>query len=486
MHEVNVGHKILADYRSIVPPELMAEIDELAERLRGKRVLHVNATAFGGGVAEILYTLVPLTSDVGLEARVAGDHGAARVLQRHEELPQRPAGARRRLPRRGARALRERLPRQRRRAHAGLRLRRHPRSAAAGHAATSSRASQDRSTWWIWRCHIDTSTPDQGLYDYLLPFINRYDAAVYTLRDYVPQGLTVPVREIAPTIDPLAPKNMKLSAEDATYIVRQFGIDVERPLLLQVSRFDPWKDPLGVVDVYRTVKAKHPDVQLALVGSMASDDPEGWEYLERVIDYVGGDPDVFILSNLDNVGSVEINAFQSHADVIMQKSTREGFGLTVTEGLWKGAAGRSAATSAASRCRSRTASPGISSSSAAECAERCLQVMADPARHREMALLGKEKVRREFLTPRLLRDDLRLFADLQEGKIGGLTGRRRGPAWRVSISHSAVSWWPPTAARCRSTTTRRESRSSRAGPAAWSPSSPRSCATTPARGWRRR
>ena len=124
--------------------------------------------------------------------------------------------------------------------------------------------------------------------------------------------------EIAPTIGPLAPKNMALSRQDAACIVRQFGVDADRWLLLQVSRFDPWKDPLGVVDVYRAVKARRDDVQLALVGSMASDDPEGWEYLEKVIEYAGGDPDVFILSNLDNVGSVEINAFQSHADVVLQ------------------------------------------------------------------------------------------------------------------------------------------------------------------------
>jgi len=277
--------------------------------------------------------------------------------------------------------------------------------------------SRDRSTWWIWRCHIDTSTPDEGLYDYLLPSINGYDAAVYTLRDYVPQGVTVPVREIAPTIDPLAPKNMKLSTEDAAYIVRQFGIDVDRPLLLQVSRFDPWKDPLGVVDVYRAVKAKYPAVQLALVGSMAGDDPEGWEYLEKVIGYVGADPDVFILSNLDNVGSVEINAFQSQADVIVQKSTREGFGLTVAEGLWK-ARPTIGGDVGGIPLQIEDGVTGYLVKSAAECAERCLDVLADPQKHREMALLGKEHVRREFLTPRLLRDDLRLLSDLQAGKIG--------------------------------------------------------------------
>ena len=129
---------------------------------------------------------------------------------------------------------------------------------------------------------------------------------------------------------------MALSAEDAAYIVDQFGIDVARPLLTQVSRFDPWKDPLGVIEAYRIVRESHPDVQLALVGSMAHDDPEGWEYYNRTVEAADGDPDIFILSNLNNVGSVEVNAFQVHSAAVLQKSIREGFGLTVTEALWKG------------------------------------------------------------------------------------------------------------------------------------------------------
>ena len=128
---------------------------------------------------------------------------------------------------------------------------------------------------------------------------------------------------------------MALSPEDAAYIVDQFGIDVERPLLTQVSRFDPWKDPLGVIDAYRLVKEEVPEVQLALVGSMAHDDPEGWDYYNRTVEYADGDPDVYILSNLNNVGSVEVNAFQVHSRVVLQKSIREGFGLTVSEALWK-------------------------------------------------------------------------------------------------------------------------------------------------------
>jgi trehalose synthase len=165
------------------------------------------------------------------------------------------------------------------------------------------------------------------------------------------------------------------------------------------------------------VKGERADVQLALVGSMASDDPEGWDYLEKVVAYAGEDPDVFILSNLDNVGSVEINAFQSHADVVLQKSTREGFGLTVTEALWK-ARPTIGGDVGGIPLQIADGETGYLVRSAPECAARCLDVLGDPERHRQMALRGKEHVRARFLTPRLLRDDLKLFADLLDGKIG--------------------------------------------------------------------
>jgi len=415
MREVNVGHKYLADYQSIVAKGLMAEIAELAEPLQGKRVLHVNATAFGGGVAEILYTLVPLMKDVGLEAEwhvmtapaefftvTKGFHNG---LQGHAfELTAEARQLYEDVCRSNAAALSHRYD---------VVMIHDPQPLAMRSFAG---AASDGGARWVWRCHIDTSTPDEGLYAYLLPYIDGYDAAIYTMRDYVPSSIGVPVTEIAPCIDPLAPKNMALSAADATYIVRQFGIDVERPLLLQVSRFDPWKDPLGVVDAYRSVKAKDSGVQLALIGSMATDDPEGWEYLEKVIEYVGGDPDVFVLSNLDNVGSVEINAFQSHADVIIQKSIREGFGLTVTEGLWKARPTIGGAVGGIP-LQIEDGVSGYLVHSSAECAERCLQILGDPEAAGEMARLGKEHVRRHFLVPRLLRDDLRLFNQLLSGRM---------------------------------------------------------------------
>ena len=201
---------------------------------------------------------------------------------------------------------------------------------------------------------------------------------------------------------------MALSPEDAAYIVDQFGIDVERPLLTQVSRFDPWKDPLGVIDAYREVKQTHPDVQLALVGSMAHDDPEGWDYYNRTVAYAAGDPDIFILSNLNNVGAVEVNAFQVHSAAVIQKSIREGFGLTVTEALWKSrptVAGRVGGIVT----QISDGETGWLVDSPSECADGVPRDPRRPGARAAAGLRGKEHVRERFLTPRLLRDWLALF-----------------------------------------------------------------------------
>src|ERR1041384_4878122 len=177
----------------------------------------------------------------------------------------------------------------------------------------------------------------------MLPLITPYDASVWHMEQYVPADLDGGIRRICPpAIDPLSPKNMALSPEDAAFVCEQFGIDTDRPLICQVSRFDPWKDPKGVIDAFRLVREEVPEVQLALVGSMATDDPEGWEFFHETFNYADGDPDIKILNNLNNVGAIEVNAFQSQADVVMQKSLREGFGLSCTVALWKGRASAAA------------------------------------------------------------------------------------------------------------------------------------------------
>jgi trehalose synthase len=182
-------------------------------------------------------------------------------------------------------------------------------------------------------------------------------------------------------------------------------------LMCQVSRFDPWKDPLGVIDAYRIVKEKLPEVQLALVGSMASDDPEGWDFFNATVAHAGGDNDIHILNNFNNVGAIEVNAFQSHADVVLQKSTREGFGLTVSEALWKGRPFIGGAVGGIPLQVDNGLS-GYLVSDVESCAARSLDILLDPALGKALGRRGKEHVRHHFLMPRYLRDYLRIFGEL--------------------------------------------------------------------------
>jgi trehalose synthase len=411
---VNVGHKSLVDYGSLATRGLMDEIRALVEPLAGRRVLHLSATAFGGGVAEINYTLVPLMQDAGLEVEwriIRGADDFFNVTKTiHNALQGNPQGLSEshqeifgRYQELNARDLS---------ADYDFIIVHDPQPVGLIDHFPDSKAQ------WIWRGHIDFSTPNQEVLEFLLPSIARYDATIFHLPEYAPRAPGLPPAYIwPPAIDPLAPKNMALSPEDAAYIVDQFGIDVERPLLTQVSRFDPWKDPLGVIDAYRLVKEEIPEVQLALVGSMAHDDPEGWEYYNATVEYAAGDSDIYILSNLNNVGSVEVNAFQVHSRVVIQKSIREGFGLTVSEALWKArptVAGRVGGIVV----QIADGETGRLVDSAEQCAAACLEALRDPETARIRALRGKEYVRTHFLTPRLLRDWLTLFNRLTGNDTG--------------------------------------------------------------------
>ena len=412
---VNVGHKSLADYATIATRGLMDEIRSLAAPLEGKRVVHLSATAFGGGVAEINYTLIPLMQDAGLEVEWRIIRGAEEFYNVtktiHNALQGNPQGLD--DEQRDTFRRYQELNAQEFEDDYDFVVVHDPQPVGMIDYFPDSRAR------WIWRGHIDFSTPNGSVFDFVLPSIRKYDATIFHMREYAPKGDGLPTAYIwPPAIDPLAPKNMALSPEDAAYIVDQFGIDVERPLLTQVSRFDPWKDPLGVIDAYRIVKERFGDVQLALVGSMAHDDPEGWDYYNQTVEYAAGDPDVYILSNLNNVGSVEVNAFQVHSSAVIQKSIREGFGLTITEALWKtrptvaGAVGGIVA-------QIQNGETGWLVDSANECADACIEILRDPKEARQRALRGKEYVRRHFLTPRLLRDWLVLFNRLLGNDTSG-------------------------------------------------------------------
>jgi trehalose synthase len=265
---------------------------------------------------------------------------------------------------------------------------------------------------WIWRCHIDTSAPNREVAEFLLPYLRAYDAVVFTMREFLLPGLDAKqVAIIAPAIDPLSTKNMDLPARLYREVIANAGIDLVRPLVIQVSRFDPWKDPMGVIEAYRLAKRELPGLQLALVGSIAGDDPEGWQLLSQVEEVAATDDDVFVFTNLGGVGNMEVNAFQRACDLVIQKSTREGFGLVVSEALWKKTptiAGRAGGIP-------MQFPPGYEHyliDSVEECASRMVELMGDAEQRRAFGRAAHEHVRAGFLLPRLLRDELRLIKSL--------------------------------------------------------------------------
>ncbi len=408
---VTVPRLSLAAYEPVAGSEAVAEIHRLAEPFRGAHVLHVNATAFGGGVAELLPTLCGLMNDVGIDAEwrvITGDDAFFNVTKAlHNGLQGMP------IPFDEAMRTTYRM--------AGLRF-----AAAFDGAydfvvihdpqpASMRSLLRDAPGHWIWRCHIDLTAASADAWEIVRPLIEAYDAAIFTMQDYVKPDLAVPmVALIPPSIDPLSVKNAPMSAAGIDAVMRRLGIDPDRPLLVQVSRFDPWKDPLGVIDAYRTVKREIPEVQLALVGSMATDDPEGWRIYQHVLRYAGLDDDLHIFTNLDGVNAPEVNAFQRAADVVLQKSLREGFGLTVSEALWKGVpvvAGRVGGIP----MQVGNGEGGRLVDSVDGAAQACLELLEDSALRSRLGAAGQERVRRNFLSTRNLRDYLNLFQALQSG-----------------------------------------------------------------------
>jgi trehalose synthase len=407
LQPVAVGSKTLADYTHLCGRDLIEEIRALAEPLKGARVVHVSATAFGGGVSEILYTLVPLMKDVGLDAEWQVIYGREEFFNATKLMHNALQGAPEDLTDEQWDTWRRYNEMNARELVGGwdVALVHDPQPAALYNLVP------EKARGWVWRCHIDMSSPNPATIERLLPYIAEYPQALFHMEAYVPAGMDGNVNVVPPAIDPLAPKNMALSPEDAAYVCSQFGIDVDRPMIAQISRFDPWKDPLGVIDAYRIVKDKMPEVQLALVGSMASDDPEGWDYFNATIAHADGDPDIHILNNFNNVGAIEVNAFQAQADVVIQKSTREGFGLTVTEAIWKGRPFIGGNVGGIP-LQIENGVSGYLVDSVEACAARTLDILRDPALGKALGRRGKEHVRKHFLTPRYLRDYLRIFGEL--------------------------------------------------------------------------
>lgn len=408
---VELETRELEQYRPAVLPGVVEAIRDDARPLRGARVLHVNATAYGGGVAEILGSMVPLMRDLGLEADwkvISGSDpffGVTKAM--HNALqgkPHRWTQEERTLWVETSRANAQTWEEY------DFVVVHDPQPAPIlGVLRADGRRPGGK---WLWRCHIDLTDAQPETWGLLRPYVAEYDGTVWTMPQYVREGVSEANRFIAPpAIDPLSAKNVTLRPGEADSVLERFSVDPRRPMVCQVSRFDPWKDPLGVIDAYRMAKERYPELQLVLVGSLAHDDPEGEEWLQKVLKHRSRDADIHVLTNMDGVGNHEVNAFQEAAKVVIQKSTREGFGLVVSEGLWKGRP------VIGGNCggiplQVRDGETGYLVDNSAECGERLIELLSDEDTCRRMGAAGREVVREHFLLTRYLHDYVRMFRTL--------------------------------------------------------------------------
>ena len=413
MQRVDLNRKIeLKDYEGIIKEGQIELLQCLGEKLKGKSVTHVNSTSFGGGVVEILQSLVPLMRDVGLDTHwevIKGDFDFFSVTKKIHNALQ---GMNTPLTKED-----EHLYLEYNKMNSELSIL--DSDIIMVHDAQPAALIQfypNKNNKWIWRCHVDLSTPNLAVWQFLEPYISRYDAAVFTAKQYVVPSLTVPTLNIRPpSINPLSKKNRDLSDQEVMEVLQRFEIKPDHPIITQVGRFDPWKDPLGAIDVYHIVKKQFPTTQLLLIAGMATDDPEGWLYLEKSARHAGEDPDIHLLTDLKGVREHEVNALQRASQVVLQMSTREGFGLTVSEALWKCIPVVARKVGGIS-LQVIDGVNGYLIDTIEQAAERVCNLLKNRDVAKQMGNNGREYVRENFLIISQLREYLILFNELLETK----------------------------------------------------------------------
>jgi len=409
---VSLQKKKIRNYQQFVKNDLYREVLELAKQLKGLKVVHINATSLGGGVAEILSVLAPLMNDLEIRTHwyvLFPDERFFKVTKKIHNILQGKQTVLTDNEKKFYLDTNKKIADSMRRVKPDIWVIHDPQPLPLISYFPNLHPS-------ILRFHIDLSNPQQNTWDFLFPHIEKYERIIFSMKDFVNE--VIPKEKIAvfpPAIDPLSPKNIPLNIESAKSIVQNFGINTDKPLVTQISRFDAWKDPLGVIKAYYLAKNKIPDLQLALVGIFqAQDDPEAIEVFEKVKKHVKGDPDIFLFSdiralNIEN--DILINAFQVASNLILQKSIKEGFGLTVAEAMWKekpvigGNVG-------GIKLQIKNNKNGFLVNSSEETAKRIVQLIKNPDLAKKMGKKAKKTVRERFLIPRLLRDYLKLFAEL--------------------------------------------------------------------------
>jgi len=389
------------EYIPIVGQAIIDDLRLLAEKLSGKSIQHINSTAVGGGVAEILSRMVPLLKELGVHTRwdvIKGGQEFFAVTKKFhnglhgkaEDITQEDFDVFMETSQQNIEEIDT---------NSDIVFVHDPQPIAL--------IKKKHDNKWIWRCHVDVSNPNPTVWDFLKTFIVQYDASVFSAPSF---SQTLPIGQflISPSIDPLSDKNRELPAETIQAVLQKYGVTSDKPIVTQISRFDRLKDPVGVIQAYKQVK-RYVDCQLILAGGTASDDPEGLEVLQEVKAQAQDDPDIYILLLPQN--DIEVNALQRASTVIVQKSLKEGFGLTVSEALWK------AKPVVASRVGGIPLQithkySGLLCGSVEGAAFAIKQLLNAPDYARKLGANGKEHVRNNFLLTRHLRDYMLLFLSL--------------------------------------------------------------------------
>ncbi len=402
----------LDKYADICGPDVIDQLRQLVAPLKGAKVTHVNSTRKGGGVAEILAKLVPLKKELGIDVSwevIEGDadffkctKGFHNALQGNKvEIPKSLLNNYEETNRRNSEELRAKLE------DADVVFIHDPQPAPL------LEYCPDRKGKWIWRCHIDVSRPYRPVWKYLRNFVSGYDASIFSLAEFA-QPLPHVEYLIAPSIDPLSEKNIELDQSEIESVVTGLGVDLERPVMTQVSRFDIFKDPVGVIRAYRLTKKFIPTLQLILAGGEATDDPEALAVLDDVRSAANDDPDIHIML-LPADAHRSINAIQRASDIVLQKSLKEGFGLTVTEAMWKGRPVIGGDTGGI-RIQVVNHQTGFLVNTPEGAALRARYLLFHRDLLQEMGEKGRNFVRENFLLSRHLREYLTLMVSLLHGR----------------------------------------------------------------------
>jgi len=400
----------LDDYGSIVGQSQLDTLRFLAKDLKGKHIKMVNSTAVGGGVAEMLNRLVPLLSELDVATHwdvITGGNDFFEVTKAfHNALHGTPYELTQSA--KDIFLMYNEQNRERMQFEEEMVVIHDPQPAGLIRSRAKSK------NHWVWRCHIDLSNPDAKVWEFLRPFVEQYDAAIFSSQSFARQ-LPIPQYLFYPCIDPLSEKNKELPDSEVQQICDEFGIDRSRPIVTQVSRFDRLKDPVGVVQAYKLAK-KYVDCQLVLAGGGASDDPEGAVVLQEVKEAADNDPDIIIL-DLPPWCALQINAIQRASTIIVQKSLKEGFGLTVTEALWKGKPTIAGAVGGIPNQIIHKLT-GVLVHSVEGCAFQIRQLLTHPEFARSIGVNGREHVKENFLMTTNVKRWLLLFRILAEAKAG--------------------------------------------------------------------